>query len=178
MRPTASAAEWITVVSAAGGRRSESVGHPLLFLFSYHVPPDRPGHSAGAARPSTGSMDGSLSYPPRRGARACAFCTPTRAPYSTGGTWVGINSGGPCLGCHALSCACWFHACLCCVRAVSPGIPGGGYPRGTTGTGYSRGVWKIHAKPWSTGLCVPREQTRPDQNRARAGTPYTRWQSL
>ena len=43
---------------------------------SYHVPPDRPTLSAGAARPSTGSIDDSLSHRPslltgEGGARAC-----------------------------------------------------------------------------------------------------------
>ena len=97
---------------------------------SYHVPPDQPTLSAGAARPSTGSIDDSLSHRPssRRGA---GLPTPTRAPYLTGDTRVGINSGVPWLGSHALSCACAgsMRAYAVCVRFHQVGATRGYYSR-------------------------------------------------
>ena len=97
---------------------------------SYHVPPDQPTLSAGAARPSTGSKDDSLSHRPssRRGA---GLPTPTRAPYLTGDTRVGINSGVPWLGSHALSCACAgsMRAYAVCVRFHQVGATRGYYSR-------------------------------------------------
>ena len=113
---------------SGGGGRGGGVG-PFNSV-SYHVPPDQPTLSAGAARPSTGSKDDSLSHRPssRRGA---GLPTPTRAPYLTGDTRVGINSGVPWLGSHALSCACAgsMRAYAVCVRFHQVGATRGYYSR-------------------------------------------------
>ena len=57
--------------------------------------------------------------------------TPTRAPYLTGDTRVGINSGVPWLGSHALSCACAgsMRAYAVCVRFHQVGATRGYYSR-------------------------------------------------
>ena len=91
---------------------------------SYHVPPDQPTLSAGAARPSTGSIDDSLSHRPssRRGAGPAY---PHTCPLFNGRHMGRRQLWGSMVrfSC-ALVCVCWFHACVCCVRAVSSG---GGY---------------------------------------------------
>ena len=98
---------------------------PLILLAI--TSPQTSRHLAPALRAQAPGVKTTPSHtdPPQGGARALP--TPTRAPYLTGDTWVGVNSGVPCLGSHALSCVCAgsMRAYAVCVRFHQAGATPG-----------------------------------------------------